>query len=53
MHVKDFMIRHQKLLGLKREDVQILEQLRTRDIQLIENMQSGSGFSWHYYMGER
>ncbi|QJD70182.1 hypothetical protein HG421_19980 [Xanthomonas campestris pv. badrii] len=27
-HVKDFMIRHQSMLGLSSEDVQILRQLR-------------------------
>jgi hypothetical protein len=32
-HVKDFMVRHAKLLGLGEEDVTILRQLRDRDYQ--------------------
>ncbi|RPD50480.1 hypothetical protein DNI29_02730 [Hymenobacter sediminis] len=32
-HVKDFMVRHCKFLGLGVEDVAILKQLRDRDYQ--------------------
>ncbi|WP_228444734.1 hypothetical protein [Chryseobacterium shandongense] len=36
-HVKDFMVRHKKLLGLIDEDVKILEELRDRDFQIWQN----------------
>jgi hypothetical protein len=41
VHVKNFMIRHQKLLGLGHEDVNILKILRDRDIELL-NQSNGS-----------
>ena len=31
-HVKDFMIRHKRMLGLSDEDVQILQQLRDKGL---------------------
>ena len=34
-HVKDFMIRHQSLLGLGPEDVHILKVLRERDLKVL------------------
>lgn len=36
-HVKDFMVRHKKLLGLIDEDVKILEELRDRDFIIWQN----------------
>lgn len=38
VHVKDFMIRHQNLLGLGQEDVNILRVLRDRDTELFNQM---------------
>ncbi len=29
VHVKDFMIRHQEMLGLSKEDVEVLKTLKT------------------------
>jgi hypothetical protein len=37
-HVKDFMVRHRKLLGLGDEDVAILETLRDRDYQILKSI---------------
>jgi hypothetical protein len=37
-HVKDFMVRHRKLLGLGDEDVAILETLRDRDYQILKGI---------------
>lgn len=40
-HVKDFMIRHKRILGLGEEDVKILEKLRDRDYQVLQNQLKG------------
>ncbi|MDR4891626.1 MULTISPECIES: hypothetical protein [unclassified Chryseobacterium] len=37
-HVKDFMIRHQRLLGLIEEDIEILKILRDRDYEVYKNI---------------
>lgn len=37
-HVKDFMVRHCRLLGLGDEDVAILKTLRNRDYQLLKGI---------------
>lgn len=37
-HVKDFMVRHRKLLGLGDQDVAILETLRDRDYQILKSI---------------
>ncbi len=36
VHVKDFMVRHQKMLGLGEQDVEILKTLREREQVLLE-----------------
>ena len=37
-HVKDFMVRHSKLLGLGEEDVAILKTLRDRDYNILKGI---------------
>ncbi len=39
VHVKDFMVRYKKMLGLGQEDVKILETLRERETQILKTME--------------
>ena len=42
VHVKDFMIRHARLLGLDNDaDIRLLTQLKTEEIERLEVMQTG------------
>lgn len=38
VHVKDFMLRHQKLLGLDANDVVLLNALREQELHKLEKL---------------